>query len=212
MSLGKLQQEVLAAFFNLQEGFFLTGGAALSAFYLDHRPTHDLHLFTESDLLNDGDRTLRTVAAELGATVDEIQTAPDFRRRLLTRSNEGVLVDLVRDRVAQLEIRKRAFGSVLVDTPTEIQANKLCAILSRSEVRDLVDLAALERFGLPVDERAIAAASRKDAGLTAAQLAWALERFAIPETMPPLGGMTAGDLSRYRDELVTRLVRFARPD
>ena len=56
---------------------------------------------------------------------------------------------------------------MLDDTPTEIQANKLCAILSRSEVRDLVDLAALERFGLPVDERAIAAASRKDAGLTA---------------------------------------------
>jgi hypothetical protein len=36
VSLGKLQHEVLAAFFDLQKGFFLTGGAALSAFYLDH--------------------------------------------------------------------------------------------------------------------------------------------------------------------------------
>jgi len=55
------------------------------------------------------------------------------------------------------------FGDVLVDPAPEILANKLCALLSRSELRDLVDLFALERAGLRIDE-ALPLAARKDAG------------------------------------------------
>jgi hypothetical protein len=41
-----LQKDVLAAFFSSERGFFLTGGAALAGYWLRHRPTGDLDLFT----------------------------------------------------------------------------------------------------------------------------------------------------------------------
>ena len=42
MGLDRLQRELLAAFFRTPTSFFLTGGAALSGYYLDHRETLDL--------------------------------------------------------------------------------------------------------------------------------------------------------------------------
>lgn len=44
--LDSLQQEVLSAFFKYKSHFFLTGGAALAGFYLQHRTTKDLDFFT----------------------------------------------------------------------------------------------------------------------------------------------------------------------
>ena len=41
-----LQRDLLTAFFTHEQRFFLTGGAALAGFYLHHRPTLDLDLFT----------------------------------------------------------------------------------------------------------------------------------------------------------------------
>ncbi len=40
------QGEILRAFFQREQRFFLTGGAALVGFYFQHRRTDDLDLFT----------------------------------------------------------------------------------------------------------------------------------------------------------------------
>lgn len=42
-----------------------------------------------------------------------------------------------------IDPEKTAFGAVRVDTLREIAANKICTLLSRSEIKDLVDLRAL---------------------------------------------------------------------
>jgi hypothetical protein len=73
----------LEAFFSREERFFLTGGAALAGFHLGHRETHDLDLFTLSDALDDGFALSSEIARQLGASVESIQTSPDFRRFLL---------------------------------------------------------------------------------------------------------------------------------
>ena len=44
--LSPLQWEFLSCFFEDAAPFFLTGGSALSAFYLQHRYSEDLDLFT----------------------------------------------------------------------------------------------------------------------------------------------------------------------
>jgi hypothetical protein len=49
----------------------------------------------------------------------------------------------------------------VVRGPTRSSTNKLCALLGRSEVRDLVDVRALEGLGLSLTE-ALAAGQRKD--------------------------------------------------
>lgn len=169
--LSVLQQDFLEAFFKRESRFFLTGGAALSGFYLGHRETHDLDLFTVSDALESGFAATSEIARQFGASLESIQTAPEFRRLLLRRGSEAIVIDLVRDRSPQIDTEKSVINGIRIDAPGEILANKLCALLSRSEMRDLVDVRALELSGYKVED-AIVAAAKKDAGLTAAQLGW----------------------------------------
>lgn len=210
--LSPLQAEILAAFFAREARFFLSGGAALAGFHLGHRPTYDLDLFTPSaDLLDAGEATLRAVAAEVGATIRNVQTEPGIRRRLFERGSDRVLVDLVHDPVVQGYPEKARFGDVRVDPPEEILANKLCALLSRSEIRDLVDVRALEQAGFALDA-ALALAIRKDAGLTPATLAWVLSEIQIGDDARIPGGVTPTALRAFLDDLVARLTRLAFAD
>ena len=209
-TLTPLQRDVLEAFFRREQRFFLTGGGALAGFYLGHRETHDLDLFSTEDALEDGEAALAAIARDLGATLEAIRTAPDFRRRLLKRGSEAVLVDLVRERAPQAVPEKLVFGVVRVDPPFEILANKLCALLSRGEIRDLVDTKALEETGLSLEE-ALGAGHGKDGGLTPAQLSWVLSQITIGEDARPPGGVSPADLRLYLESLTARLAALSFP-
>ena len=210
--LSAFQLEVLDAFFRRASGFFLTGGAALAGFHLGHRETQDLDLFTTEDRLDDGASVLRAVADELGASIESLRTSPDFRRFLLRRAGNAVVVDLVRDRAPQGTQPKPVWGTgpVRVDPAGEILANKLAALLSRGEVRDLVDVRALLGTGLAFDD-AFALAQRKDGGLTPAQLSWVLSQVHIDDGASIPGGVTPPELRAFLDELVAQLARRAFP-
>lgn len=208
--LDRFQTDFLNAFFARQDCFFLTGGAALAGFHLRHRRTMDLDLFTTEDLLDDGQASLFDTADELGATVERLRTSASFRRFLLRRGTESLVVDLVRDRAPQLDERKTEISGIPVDSPSEIMANKLCALLSRAELRDLVDVRALEAVGFTVEDH-LAAAMRKDGGLTPAQLAWVLSQVEIGDDASPPGSVTVGDLRSFLAELVDRLAAIAFP-
>jgi hypothetical protein len=207
-TLDPFQQELLEAFFAREQRFFLTGGAALAGFHLGHRPTRDLDLFTAERALEDGIAALRTAATDLGATLEALRTSPTFHRFLVARRSQSVVVDLVEDGAPQLE-PKLSFGTLRVDSPREILANKLCTLLSRAELRDLVDVRALEEAGYRVED-AIEPATRKDGGLTAGQLAWVLSELEIGEDARP-PGVSASDLREYLERLVGRLTRLAFP-
>lgn len=202
------QHEVLEKFFEMESRFFLTGGAALSGFYLKHRETHDLDLFSIEDVMEEGTNALTHVARSLGASMESLRTSPDFRRFLISRGNETVIVDLVHDLAPQLFDQKLDFDGVRVDPAEEIAANKLCALLSRSEIRDLVDLRELERAGHSL-ELALERARIKDGGLTPAQLAWVLSSIEIGDDAQPPGGIDVVELRDYISSLVARLNRLA---
>ena len=150
--LTRLQRLLLEAFFRAESRFFLTGGAALAGFYLHHRQTLDLDLFTlDPAAFETGRRALDAAAAELGATVAVRQHAPGFERYVVTGGGESVVVDLVLERVPQTSGAKHLVGSIAVDPLEEIFINKVTTILSRAEERDLVDLLFLERHGLKIE-------------------------------------------------------------
>lgn len=209
--LSPLQLDFLHAFFQRENRFFLTGGAALVGFHLGHRETHDLDLFTVEDVMSDGFVVVSEVAQQLGASVESLQTSPDFRRLLVRHASEAIVIDLVRERVAQVTNEKLLFGEIRVDPPEEILANKLCALLSRSEIRDLVDVRALELLGYRIED-ALPAANQKDRGLTAAQLGWVLSQIELGDDLIPPGNISRAELQNYLTALITRLARIAFPN
>ena len=208
--LDSFQRDVLEAFFAREQGFFLTGGGALVGFHLQHRSTLDLDLFTTEDRLDEGEAVLLSVARELGAGVERLRTSSDFRRFLLRRGDETLVVDLARDLAPQLDPVKSVVDGIRIDGPAEILANKLCTLLSRGELRDLVDVKALEAAGFSVEDH-LGLAMKKDAGLTAGQLAWVLSQIEIGDDASPPGGVTAADLRSYLENLVQRLTAVAFP-
>jgi predicted nucleotidyltransferase component of viral defense system len=206
--LSALQRDLLDAFSKQTSKFFLTGGAVLAGWVLEHRRTDDLDLFTEHDeAIGDADRLVRSGAATIGATVESVRTAPDFRRYLVRRGDESVVVDFVRERVPQLYPKLERDG-LLMDSAEEILVNKLCTLLGRVEIRDLVDLYFLERAGL-MPEAFIEQAARKDAGLTPATLAWVLSQFRVPEEIP--GGVPREKIEAYARDLEARFRRLGMP-
>ena len=208
--LSSLQRDLLDHFFRLEKAFFLTGGGALAGFHLGHRQTHDLDLFVTSDRLQEGEAALRESARQLGATLESIRTSPEFRRWLVRRGEESVIVDLVLDRTPQGQPQKQKFGEILVDPVSEILANKLCTLLSRAEVRDLVDVLALDRAGHKV-ESAVDLAARKDGGLTPGQLAWVLSEIELSDDADIPGGVSPAELRAFLSDLQNRLTRLAYP-
>jgi Nucleotidyl transferase AbiEii toxin, Type IV TA system len=159
----------------------------------------------------------------LGAILEKIHTTPDFRRRIVRRGAEAVVVDLVRERARQGPLPKERVGNIKIDPPQEILANKLCTLLSRSELRDLIDVYALEQAGFRVED-ALPLAQEKDGGLTAAQLAWVLsqidlsglpegkivlvEGYGLPRVVPEPEG--AVDKTPSRRELLSYLADLSK--
>ncbi|WP_437830779.1 nucleotidyl transferase AbiEii/AbiGii toxin family protein [Sorangium sp. So ce1153] len=208
--LSPLQEEVLAAFFRRERRFFVTGGAALAGFHLHHRRTADLDLFTTSADLDRADEALRAVAQEIGGAIENKETAPTFRRRLVKRGKDRVMVDLVVDHTFQVDPEKQLFGDIRVDPPEEILANKLCALLSRSEIRDLVDVFALEQAGYSVED-ALPRAKRKDGAVTPASLAWILSEIQVGDDASIPGDIPVPELRTFLQDLISRLGRLAFP-
>jgi hypothetical protein len=208
--LTQLQRDVLHAFFSNEKRFFLTGGAALAGFYLGHRVTDDLDLFTEEQAtaLQDARRTLEEIARSFGATIEPLADTPGFKRLLLRREGEQIKIDLVQD--AQQLLPKVVLDGITIDSAEEITANKLTTLLSRSEIRDLVDLRELEAAGHTM-ESALPRAAEKDRGLTPGQLLEVLSEIRIGPDAEIPGGGAAEDLRRYLEDLIDRLARLAFP-
>jgi len=131
------------------------------------------------------------------------------------RGDEVVVLDLVAEPMPVVaDPTEQSLGEdrILVDAPHELLVAKLCALLGRSELRDLEDVRALLDAGGDL-ARALADAPRKDAGFSPPTLAWVLEQFPIEALAGALGRspVDVDQLIRFREELVQAVVRAAKP-
>jgi predicted nucleotidyltransferase component of viral defense system len=144
-----LKRDFLSAWFAEERRFFLTGGSALALFYLDHRRSYDLDLFsTEAVSGQEIHNLVRRTAERIGAQCEALRTSPDFHRFRLLRGVEREALDVVIDRAPQVDVRKAEFAGIRVDTLREMTANKLTTLLHRAELKDVVDLFFLEQSGV----------------------------------------------------------------
>jgi hypothetical protein len=207
-ALTPLQQRLVAELAKRERRFFLTGGGVLVGFVLGHRATDDLDYFTtDSAAMADADAIARALASDTGGTLEALTTSPDHRRYLLRASGDAVRVDFVLDRAAQLYAKVEREG-VLTDSTEEIFVNKICALVGRSEIRDLIDVMCLEQAGFRVEDF-LRAARTKDAGVSPATLAWLLSQLHFPETLP--GSMSREAVTTYAAALEARMRNAARP-
>lgn len=211
-SLSPVQRAVLRGLATLEPRWTLTGGGALAGFHLGHRGTRDVDLFFRGrdalgDLPAEAERTLRA----LGMEVHRLVTAPAFVQFRVVRGDATVVVDLVADPVAPIEAPRVASVEgtpIQIDSLHEILVNKLCALLGRAELRDLVDVTAILAAGGDL-ERAAADAPRKDGGFSAVTLAWLLSRYPAAR-LARAYGMDADAAEQMRGALESRLVELAR--
>ncbi len=204
--LSALQRDFLSCFFQGAPPFFLTGGTALSAFYLQHRYSEDLDLFTlDKDAFDRVSLYVADTATRLTASVASLQTAPQFHRYRLSRQGESVIVDFVNEVVPQVSEDKNNFEGIVVDTLDDITANKICTVISRAEIKDYIDLYFLARAGYPL-ENYIELAQKKDGGVSRAMLAYILSEvrlLRVPDFM--IAPISLGDLQEYFQSLAKKL-------
>jgi hypothetical protein len=206
--LTRLQRDIISILAEVGQDYFLTGGVVLAGWVLRHRMTDDLDLFTDLDTaIESADRLARFIAHKTGCTFMAVQSTPDFRRFLLSRENESVRIDFIRDRAPQL-YPKVVRDGVRTDSVEEIVVNKLCALVGRSEIRDLVDLMYLEQAGYRV-ENYLDSATHKDAGITPGTVAWILSTYTIPDELP--ANAKREDVIRFARDLEKRMRDAARP-
>lgn len=185
-----LQEKVLEAFFgvpDLKRQFYLTGGTALAAFYLEHRRSDDLDLFTHAVEIASIERVIEDAWKQAGLKLQRERASATFRRY---RIRDELQVDVVRDvdfRVGIPELR----GAFMVDHPKNIAVNKVAAIYGRLDPKDYVDLYFLKgHLDFNILEL-LELARRKDAGIENFQ--WAkiiadVDTFTVlPNLLRPLG-------------------------
>lgn len=159
---------------------------------------------------------MRHLLRRAGLDVSAVQSSPGFERLRVEGGGEQLIVDLVAESVPAIDppVEATVAGArIRIDTPHEILVNKLCTLLRRRELRDLADVRALLERGGDL-ERALADAPRKDGGFSALTVAWVLRGLSVRDA-GPVAGLIPQEvevLESFKDELVARLTRAARPE
>jgi len=163
--ISETQREVLLQLITeptIEEQFFLTGGTALSTFYLHHRISNDLDLFSlQQANLPEIWFWIRGLWPGKSVVIKE---APHFLSCLILETK----IDLVIDSLSIEEKRPiKIFENghrLQIDTIQSIVSNKLCACVSRTEPKDYVDLYAIFKKLPEIKfETVYAMAKKKDA-------------------------------------------------
>jgi len=153
----KDQRELLIDFSKIKiirNNFFLTGGTALAVFYLNHRISNDLDLFTIKKNIKISD-------------IDYILRQKYLDKRILLKSSDefisliinNIKVDFVIDLLSLKNKRKKYYFNedtfITVDTIENISSNKLTALASRSEPKDFIDFYYIGKlvWGMNLNER-----------------------------------------------------------
>lgn len=121
--------------------FYLTGGTALSRFYLNHRYSDDLDFFVNSDagFKDMNSVMIRNISHTFNVNISNALITDDFCRLFVTDKNINLKIDFVNDvNFRAGEAYETEYG--LIDNPVNILANKISAILGRDEPKDVFDI------------------------------------------------------------------------
>jgi hypothetical protein len=136
----KLQDKVLKIFAGAFSPFYLTGGTALGRFYLNHRYSDDLDFFVNQDTryAEQTSKMIKILRTNFRISEEKLITFDDYTRVWISDDSE-LKVEFVND-VAERWQDPVFVGSVPVDSVSNILANKITALISRDEPKDVFDI------------------------------------------------------------------------
>ncbi|MCX8038003.1 MAG: nucleotidyl transferase AbiEii/AbiGii toxin family protein [Candidatus Sumerlaeia bacterium] len=163
------QQKLLRAFGArdfFRSNFVLTGGTALAAFYLHHRLSEDLDLFTGDPLIAAHMRAeLEAAAQTVGCSVELLRSFPTFLDARVNCDGELIAIHLALDTPFHLEPPiEHGDAGLLVESALDLAANKLAALYGRASAKDFVDVYFAHHEILPINDL-IPKAEQKSPGL-----------------------------------------------
>src|SRR3989338_6144620 len=193
-NLTRLQSKFLQAFFQtyLKKDFFLSGGTALSAFYLQHRVSDDIDLFTVSQSVE-----MNAVTAEVlkiihrleGKINNQVSTVT-YIQFIFICAGEKLKVDVIKGTPVHFG-KTQEVNNITVDSLENIAVGKLLALYGRAEAKDFVDLYFLLEIEKKIDFKILFnLAKKKDAGLSEFYLAGMMSKIEeikyFPKTIRPV--------------------------
>ncbi len=121
------------------KNFYLTGGTALSEFYLHHRLSEDLDFFTETEI----DKIwLNTISAKIAKTIKAKKDLQEsFNRNLVFFTVDNQLVKTEFTYFPMTQIKKpQKINNMPIDSEIDIAVNKFFTIYQKSTARHFIDL------------------------------------------------------------------------
>lgn len=139
---------------DILEIFYLTGGTALSAFYLEHRLSNDLDFFTEDEeqmpQVEYLAKLMHGLKGRKGIRFERL-----FDRRIFAvtfEDGDTLKVEFTSYPFPSVQDRTKV-ENLTVDSPLNIVTGKLVALSDRYDPKDFVDIyGVLKRFGWPMAE------------------------------------------------------------
>jgi len=135
------QDVVLNTLKEIDTEFYLTGGTCIHRFYLDYRYSDDLDFFcNDNDLFRDYAREIIELLKNKRLYFEYLVDTRDFIRILF---NRRLKLDFVNDRVFRYGKIERSKEGYRIDNIFNILANKITAIVSRDEPKDVFDICSI---------------------------------------------------------------------
>lgn len=145
--------------------FYLTGGTALSEFYLQHRFSYDLDFFTEKEEVDQKliEAFLQKISPELGVVqTKRSQFLGLFSFVLVFDDKSELKVDFSYYPFLRIEKGTR-YKNLEVDSVYDIAANKLHSIFTQARSRDYIDLYfIMKKYSYPLDKLILDAKAKFD--------------------------------------------------
>jgi len=137
------QKHFLSLFANkptLNRSFYLTGGTALTEFYIPYRYSEDLDFFSENEIdLSAVTTFLKSVKKDLTYNQMDINTSYNRNIIHLIFDNETLKLEFTYFPFPQIN-RPKKHNGINVDSLLDIAVNKLFTIYQKPRSRDFIDL------------------------------------------------------------------------
>jgi len=169
----------------IRDNFWLSGGTALSEFYLNHRTSRDLDFFTdEKDGFKASVREFMQYAQDKGVPLTADNISATFARLTGSLDGELIKVEFCVDAPFRFLPTSETDLGIRVENSVDIACNKLSALYDRSEIRDFVDVYLIHRELYSLD-KLIPWTKEKHGGFDNYMLALAFQKIKrIPDDFP----------------------------